>query len=148
MGPAGVKAEFSAEGGNSVEFSHLEGACQVALFGPVEVEDVVLGPDQAPTRITVLLYDDDGNNPGVAIFDRLGSREPAKPTGDYEKESVTIHFDIDLFDAYMDILRQEETVYLKIGWTQQGKVQTVAQASIDTKEEIIGEFFEKLPRAS
>ena len=48
-----VKAEFSAEDGNSVEFSHLEGACQVALFGPVEVEDVVLGPDQAPTRIIV-----------------------------------------------------------------------------------------------
>ena len=104
--------------------------------------------EQAHTYITVRLYDEGGNNPGVAIFERLGSREPAKPTGDYGKKSVTIHFDIDLFDAFMDILRQEKTVYLKIGWTQQGNVQTVAQASIDTKEEIIGEFFEKLPRAS
>ena len=104
--------------------------------------------EQAQTYFTVRLYDESGNNPGVAVFEKLGSRETAKPTGDHQKESVTIYFDIDLFDAFMDILRQENAVYLKIGWTQQGKVKTVAQASIDTKKEVLGEFFEKLPRTS
>jgi hypothetical protein len=41
----------------------------------------------------------------------------------------------------MDILRREKTVYLKMGWTQQGKIHLLSQLSIDTKKEVLGEFF-------
>jgi hypothetical protein len=47
----------------------------------------------------------------------------------------------------MDILRLEKPVYLKIGWTQQGRARVVAQVSLDTKKEVIGDFFEKKPRS-
>ena len=42
----------------------------------------------------------------------------------------------------MDILRNEKTVYLKLAWSQQGKVTTLQHLSIDTKKEVIGEFFQ------
>jgi hypothetical protein len=56
---------------------------------------------------------------------------------------VTAHLDLSLFGAYMDVLRLEKPVYLKIGWTQQGKLRAVGQVSIDTKREVLGEFFQK-----
>ena len=46
-----VRAEFPEDGVSRVAFTHLEGDCNVALFGPVELEEVVLGPGQAPTEI-------------------------------------------------------------------------------------------------
>lgn len=103
--------------------------------------------EQAQPYITVRLYDDDNNNRGIAIFENLDAREPPKPTGDYERQSATTYLDLSLFDPYMNLLRLEKPVYLKIGWTQQGKTWAVAQVSIDTKKEVIGEFFEKLPKA-
>lgn len=48
-----IKAEFPDDGGNNVEFSHLEGACQISLFGPPEVEGGLLGPDQEPIRVSL-----------------------------------------------------------------------------------------------
>jgi len=100
--------------------------------------------EQADSYITVRLYDDDNNNRGTVVFADHGSEDPPKPTGDYEAQTVTAYINLSLYDAYMDILRLERPVYLKIGWTQQAKARTVAQVSIDTKKEVIGDFFEKL----
>ncbi|MCG8361198.1 MAG: hypothetical protein MI920_37040, partial [Kiloniellales bacterium] len=52
------------------------------------------------------------------------------------------YLDIAFFDPFMDVLRLEKENYLKIGWTQVGRLPAVAQVSIDTKKEIIGEFFD------
>ena len=41
----------------------------------------------------------------------------------------------------MDILRLEMPVYLKIHWTQHGRARSVHHVSIDTKKEVIGEYF-------
>ena len=103
--------------------------------------------EQARSYITLRLYDDDGDNRGVAVFENLGGTEPRKPTGDYERQTATTYLDLSLFDAYMNILRLDNPVYLKIGWRQQGKTWACAQVSIDTKKEIIGEFFEKSPKS-
>jgi hypothetical protein len=46
-----VRAEFSEDGVSRVAFTHLEGDCNVALFGPVELEEIVLGPGQTPTEL-------------------------------------------------------------------------------------------------
>ena len=44
-----IKADFPENGGNAVVFSHLEGNCNVSLFGPVELDNDLLMPDQEPT---------------------------------------------------------------------------------------------------
>lgn len=102
------------------------------------------GGGEVASYITVRLYDDDNNNRGVAVFADYGSEAPPKPTGSYRNLSATAHLDVSLFSAYMDILRLEKPVYLKISWTQHGKQRTVSQISIDTKREVIGEYFEKV----
>ena len=43
-----VRAEFPQDGKSHIAFSHIEGKCNVSLFGPLE--DTTLNPDQAPTR--------------------------------------------------------------------------------------------------
>ncbi len=48
-----VMAEFPKGGDNHIEISHLEGACQVALFGPIDTDDAMLGPDLEPMRSAV-----------------------------------------------------------------------------------------------
>ena len=98
--------------------------------------------EQGHAYITVRLYDDDDNNRGTAVFEDYGGKEPPKPTGKYEQESVTGFFDVSYFDAFIGVLRHEKDVFLKTRWIQQGNLHTVVQVSIDTKEEIIGEFFE------
>ena len=103
--------------------------------------------EAAQSFITLRLYDDDNNNRGIVVFSDHGEEEPPKPTGDYGDQSVTAYLDLSLYRAYMDILRFERPVYLKIGWTQQGRVRAVGQVSLDTKKEVIGDFFEKQPRA-
>ena len=103
--------------------------------------------EEAQSYITLRLYDDDNNNRGIVLFSDYGGAEPPKPTGDYGDQSVTAYLDLSLYSAYMDILRLEKPVYLKIGWTQQGRARVVAQVSIDTKKEVIGDFFEKKPKA-
>lgn len=103
--------------------------------------------EEGQSYITLRLYDDDNNNRGIVLFSDYGAEEPPKPTGDYGDQLVTAYLDLSLYTAYMDILRLEKPVYLKIGWTQQGRARVVAQVSIDTKKEVIGDFFEKKPKA-
>ena len=45
-----VQAQFPQDGESYIEFSHVEGKCNVSLFGPVE--GTVLAPDQAPIRVS------------------------------------------------------------------------------------------------
>ena len=104
--------------------------------------------ENAHSDVTLRLYDHENTSRGVAVFENYGAEEPPKPTGDYRDQSATWYLDIAHFQPYMDILRLEKPIYLKIGWTQQRKAQTVAQVSIDTKKEVIGQFFELSPRAS
>ena len=98
--------------------------------------------EQAHSYATVRLYDDDNHCRGVAVFENYKGREPPKPTGDNDEQSATWYLDIAFFDPFMDVLRLEKENYLKIGWTQVGRLPAVAQVSIDTKKEIIGEFFD------
>ena len=88
--------------------------------------------EEAQSYITLRLYDDDNKNRGIVLFSDYGPGEPPKPTGDYGDQSVTAYLDLSLYQAYMDILRLENPVYLKIGWTQQGRARVAAQVSIDT----------------
>ena len=99
--------------------------------------------EQGHAYITLRLYDNEDNNRGIAVFEDYGGQEPPKPTGNFDAQSVTCFFDVAYFDAFVGVLRHEKEVFLKIRWTQQGNLRTVAQVSIDTKEEIIGEFFER-----
>jgi hypothetical protein len=101
----------------------------------------------AQSYITLRLYDHDNNNRGIVLFSDYGADEPPKPTGDHGDQSVTAYLDHSHYQPYMDILRLEKPVYLKIGWTQQGRARVVAQVSLDTKKEVIGDFFEKKPRS-
>ncbi len=45
-----VKAEFPQDGTSHIEFTHIEGKCNVSLFGPLD--GAVLAPDQEPLRST------------------------------------------------------------------------------------------------
>lgn len=47
-----IMADFPRSAGNAVEFSHLEGQCNVSLFGPEELDNDVIGPEQVRTRST------------------------------------------------------------------------------------------------
>jgi hypothetical protein len=99
--------------------------------------------ENAHTFITVRLYDDDDALRGTAVFERLGGSEPSKPTGDFSAQTATVHMDIALYDPYMKLLKHERTVYLKMSWTETGPTKTLTHASIDTKKEIIGDYFAK-----
>ena len=99
--------------------------------------------EQGHAYITLRLYDKEDVNRGVAVFEDYGEEEPPKPIGNHDEQSATCYLDIAYYQAYVDLLRHEKEVFLKIRWTQQGILRTVAQVSIDTKEEIIGEFFER-----
>jgi len=100
--------------------------------------------DNARSSISVRLYDDENVNRGVAVFESYqDGEEPPKPTGEYATQSATAYLDMAHFSAYMDVLRLENPVYLKIAWGQQGRTRVVSQVSIDTKKEVIGDFFVK-----
>jgi len=98
--------------------------------------------ENAHSFVTVRLYDDDDELRGTAVFENLGGDEPNKPVGDYESQTATVYFDSPLYGAYIDVLRHEKSVYLKMSWTKKGAAPTLSHASIDTKKEIIGEYFE------
>jgi hypothetical protein len=100
--------------------------------------------EEAHSMITVRLYDEDNIDRGVIVFERHGDGEPPKPTGDYQAKTAKVYLDIAHYPAYIEILRLEKTIYFKIGWTQQGRSRTVSHVSIDTKKEVVGEFF-KIP---
>jgi len=97
--------------------------------------------ETAQSMIVLRLYDDDNVNRAIVIFEDHAGAAPPKPTGDHARQQATAYLDIAHHIPYMDILRREKTVYLKMGWTQQGKVRLLSQISIDTKKEVLGEFF-------
>ena len=98
--------------------------------------------ENARSSIIVRLYDDDNNNVGVTIFKKYDDKEPPKPVGDFESKRFTAYIDIAGYAPYMDILRLERPVYLKIAWRQLGAIKHISHVSIDTKKEILGEFFD------
>jgi len=97
--------------------------------------------EDAHSLTTVRLYDDDNTNRAVIVFENYGDAEPPKPTGDHAAQTATAFLDVAHYQAYMDTLRMEKTLYLKMGWSQQGKTMALSQVSIDTKKEVIGEYF-------
>ena len=65
------------------------------------------------------------------------------PFGDREGKVATAFYDIAFFDAFIGILRSESELYWKIAWRQLGANREVADVSLDTKKEIIGDFFSR-----
>ena len=101
------------------------------------------GPAPRPS-IIVRLYDDGGKMVGTAVFKNYGdSLEAELPFGQNENENVTAFFDVSFYEAFVGLLRSGEELYWKIQWTQLGARKEVADVSLDTKEEIIGEYFAK-----
>jgi hypothetical protein len=97
--------------------------------------------EESRTAIIVRLYDADGNNPGVVIFRDHEVGKPPKPVGDFDTGRMTCYLDMAAYGPYMDVLRRETPLYLKIAWRQLGPVRQVHHVSIDTKQEILGEYF-------
>lgn len=97
--------------------------------------------EESRTAIIVRLYEADGSNPGVMIFRSSGVGKPPKPVGDFDTKRITCHLEMDAYGPYMDVLRHEDIVYLKVAWRQLGAVKQVSHVSIDTKAEILGEYF-------
>jgi hypothetical protein len=101
--------------------------------------------EHAHSYITVRLYDHDNVNRGTTVFERYGDTQPPKPVGDHDDQKATAYMDTAHYRAYMDILRLESPIYLKMSWTQQGNIKVLSHVSIDTKKEVIGEFFGRSP---
>lgn len=96
--------------------------------------------------ITVRLYDDGGKMVGTAVFKTYADAQAAElPVGRFEDGYATAYFDISFFDAFIGSLRYEDELYWKIHWIQTGARKEASDVSLDSKEEIIGEFF---PRVS
>ncbi|MGJ3261293.1 MAG: hypothetical protein ACFE0S_16960 [Rhodospirillales bacterium] len=109
----------------------------------IQVLNKRTGPAPRPS-IIVRLYEDGGKMVGTAVFKNYGdSMEAELPFGQNENENVTAFFDISFFDAFVGLLRSEDELYWKIQWQQLGARREVADVSLDTKEEIIGEYFAK-----
>ena len=47
-----IVAEFPDNDPYQVEITHQEGDCRVSLFAPIEIEETILGPDQAVIRMS------------------------------------------------------------------------------------------------
>ena len=97
--------------------------------------------NEAEEAIIVRLYNHDDYNCGTAVFKDYGEDAPEKPTGVFKSQSATIFFDVTFYSAFIDVLRYEREIYWKIAWDQMGKRREVSHASLDTKKDIIGEFF-------
>ena len=109
----------------------------------VQVITKVHGGEPRPS-VTVRLYDADDALVGTAVFKDYGPGETAElPQGDFEKGTVTAYFDITFFQAFSDVLRYEDEIYWKIAWQQLGAVKSCSDVSLDSKKEIIGDFFPK-----
>ncbi len=91
--------------------------------------------------IIVRLYNHDDYNCGTIVFKDCGGERPGKPSGVYKSQSAMINLDVTFYSAIIDILRYEREIYWKIAWVQMGKRRQVSHASLDTKKDIIGEFF-------
>lgn len=100
---------------------------------------------QAPRpSIIVRLYDDTDKIIGTAVFKAYADHQEADlPTCDHEGRNVTAFFDISFFEPFVGILRAEEDLFWKTQWVQLGPRKEVTDVSLDTKEEILGEYFSK-----
>ncbi len=96
---------------------------------------------QPKASIIVRLYDDKDNDCGTAVFKDYGDADPELPTGDFKTERATAFYDITFYDAFIGILRTEDELFWKIAWVQMGATRGISDVSLDTKKEIIGEFF-------
>ena len=98
------------------------------------------GPAPRP-QIIVRLYDDLGMI-GTAVFKNYDPGQEAElPSGTKEGENVTAYFHNSFYQAFVELLRHETEIYWKVHWVQLGAKKEVADVSLDTKEEIIGEYF-------
>jgi len=100
--------------------------------------------EQPKASIIVHLFNDQGAGCGHAVFKAYGDLAPEPPTGDQTAGTATAYYDIDFYQPFADILRLEDELYWKIEWRKIGPRDEVADVSLDTKEEVIGEFFSKL----
>ncbi|MEM7222486.1 MAG: hypothetical protein AAF495_05875 [Pseudomonadota bacterium] len=48
-----VMADIPQGEGKAIELRHLEGSCNVSLFGPLEIEGAIIGPESPVIRRTV-----------------------------------------------------------------------------------------------
>lgn len=48
-----VRADIPQGEGKGITFEHVEGSCNVSLFGPLEIEGAILGPESPRIRRTV-----------------------------------------------------------------------------------------------
>lgn len=110
----------------------------------VQVLTKVHGEEPRPC-VTVRLYDDVDEIVGTAVFKDYGSQQAELPQGDFEKKTATAYFDITFFEAFAGILRYEDEIYWKIAWQQLGAVKSCSDVSLDSKKEIIGDFFPRHP---
>jgi len=93
--------------------------------------------------IIVRLYDDSDAICGTAVFKDYGDHSGEVPMGDARGERVTAYYGISFFQAFIEILRSEDELYWKVHWVQMGPNREVSDVSLDTKKEIIGEFFSR-----
>jgi len=93
--------------------------------------------------IIVHLYNDKDENCGIALFQDYGESVGESPEADAKGDRVTAHYDVSFFQAFIDILRTEDELYWKYHLVQMGPNREVTDVSLDTKKEIIGEFFSR-----
>jgi hypothetical protein len=93
--------------------------------------------------IIVRLYDGVDVLRGTAVFKAYDEADAEPPTGDPVAETALAYYDITFYDAFIGILRAEDELYWKIAWVQLGANREVSDVSLDTKKEIIGEFFSR-----
>jgi len=93
--------------------------------------------------IIVHLYNDNDENCGIALFQDYATDTGELPQADAKGERVTAHFDVSFYEAFIDILRTEDELYWKYHLVKMGPNVEVTDVSLDTKKEIIGEFFSR-----
>ena len=106
----------------------------------VQVLNKRTGPAPRPS-IIVRLYGADDKIVGTAVFKNYGEMEADLPTGDHERDIVTAFFDVSFYEPFVGVLRNEDELYWKTQWVQLGARKEVADVSLDTKKEILGEHF-------
>lgn len=94
--------------------------------------------------IIVRLYGENDKMIGTAVFKNYGDMEAELPTSDHNGENVTAFFDISFYEPFVGILRQHDELFWKAQWVQLGPRKEVADVSLDTKEEILGEYFSNI----
>ena len=94
--------------------------------------------------IIVRLYNENDEDCGAALFKEYNGQDPELPVGDFKSQRATVYYDIPFFQAFIDILRREDTLFWKIAWVQLGAGKEISNVSLDTKKEIVGEFFSRV----